>query len=201
MHKQLLLLLVLPLAAACSSVPFFGEQDEAVNPDTAESLPPTGALFEESDPDPAPPAFVDILNFTMLDGKVAGGGMISAEQVATLPALGYTTIINLRSEQDEGVPAEIAAAAAAGITYISVPVTKHDFTLADAHAVAMALERNPGHVLFHCRTGGRVSAVWALTRAINEGLSPEEAQQVAAEEGCRPIPQFMVDRVGSELRP
>lgn len=210
MHKQLLLLPILLLGVSCSSIPFFGSNSEEcadctecaeyndASADPAQEIVSTLRALP-TDIDPAPPAALDILNFTVLDGKVAGGGAISAEQVATLPSLGYTTIINLQYERESGVKAEIAAAEAAGITYISIPLSGGTFTLTDAHTVAMALEANPGHVLFHCRSGGRVSAVWALTRAINEGLSPQEAMHVAANEGCRPLPDFMIQRVGAQL--
>ena len=146
------------------------------------------------------PHEVDIMNFTILSTQVAGGGAISAEQVSTLPEKGYTTIINLRSEREDGVKAEMAAADAAGLTYVSVPVGGGNFTLEHAKQVSDAIAASSGHVLFHCASGGRVSAVWALTRALNEGLSPEDAGRVAAEEGCRPIPDGMVDRVVKEVQ-
>jgi uncharacterized protein (TIGR01244 family) len=167
-------------------------------------VPLLNSLFQSSNPNdlnPDLPASLDIPNFTILTGKVSGGGLISAEQVAELPAKGYTTIINLQNENEPGVKEERAAAEAAGITYISIPCSGSNFTLEDGHAVAIALAQNPGHTLFHCRSGGRVSAVWALTRAIVEGLDPEEAADVAANQGCRPIPDRMVQRVVSELTP
>ncbi len=146
-----------------------------------------------------PPAPVDILNFSVLSSKVAGGGAVSAAQVAELPAKGYTTIINLQFPTEDGVAAEIAAAQNAGLQYVSIPVDSSSFTYEDGKQVADAIAASEGHVLLHCRSGGRVSAVWAISRAIEEGLSPEEAARVAAEEGCRPIPESMVERVRSEV--
>jgi uncharacterized protein (TIGR01244 family) len=210
MKKQLLLLPVLLFSTACSSVPYFGSNDEecvecagcadcsdSVDSASAEQSFTIGELF--SDMDSAPPALLDVPNFAVLSGKVGGGGKVTPELVTSLPGLGYTTIINLQHPQEPGVKEEIAAAQAAGLTYVSVPVGGGDFTLADAHAVAKAIDAAPGKVLFHCRSGGRVSAVWALTRAINEGLTAEEAMQVAANEGCRPIPDSMIQRVGAQL--
>ena len=210
MQKQLLLLPILLFGVACSSIPYFGsDADECAEcSDCADSAGASNGAAPEtvsslralpSDIDPGPPALLDIPNFAVLNGKVSGGGFVTPEQVASLPGLGYTTIINLQHEREPGVQAEMAAAEAAGITYVSIPVSGGTFTLADAHAVALAIDANPGHVLFHCRSGGRVSAVWALTRAINESLSPEEAMQVAAHEGCRPLPDSMIQRVGAQL--
>ncbi len=194
MKTQLLLLPTLVFCASCSSFPGFDSGNDGAA--SAEVNVPVA-----TDPDPAPPALLDIPNFTVLNGKVAGGGKISAAQVAQLPDLGYTTIINLQFEREDGVKEEVAAAAAAGLNYVAIPLSGSTFTLSDAHAVAMALDKYPGHTLFHCRSGGRVSGVWALTRAINEGLSVEEAMAVAANEGCRPIPESMVERVGDQLTP
>ena len=155
-----------------------------------------GSLFTSVEP----PAEVDIMNYTILSTQVAGGGAVTAEQVATLPGKGYSTIINLQFEREAGVKAERAAADAAGLTYVSVPLGGGDFTLEHAKQVSDAIAASSGHVLLHCKSGGRVSAVWALTRAIEEGLTPEQAGQVAAEEGCRPIPESMVNRVMTELQ-
>lgn len=226
MQMRLLLLPALILSVSCSLMPGYDDADccvectevttecesdsdaqvVAVNDSTIfmGDVPLLDHLFQSSnanDPNPDLPASLDIPNFTILTGKVSGGGLISAEQVSKLPAKGYTTIINLQNEYEPGVKEERAAAEAAGLNYISIPVSGGNFTLEDGHAVAMALAQNPGHTLFHCRSGGRVSAVWALTRAIVEGLDAEEAADVAANEGCRPIPQGMVDRVASELTP
>lgn len=146
------------------------------------------------------PGTVDIRNYTILSNQVSGGGAITAEQVATLPDMGYTTIISLRFDRESGVEAEIAAADAAGLTYVSVPVGGSSFTLEHGKQVSDAIAASSGHVLLHCASGGRVSAVWALTRAIDEGLSPEEAGRIANEEGCRPISEGMVNRVVAELQ-
>ncbi|MFK5955310.1 MAG: protein tyrosine phosphatase family protein [Planctomycetota bacterium] len=183
---SLLLASLLLFATSCSS----SENTTSSEPQT------TGFLFDSEEP----PQEVAIMNYTILSTQVAGGGAITAEQVATLPEKGYSTIINLQHEDEDGVKDEIAAAEAAGLTYVSVPVGGGDFTLEDAKLVSDAIDASSGHVLFHCRSGGRVTAVWALTRAINEGLSPEEAARVASEEGCRPIPESMIDRVAQEVR-
>lgn len=187
MSKASLLLAFLPfLAGSCSSSePYENNEIQSMRPAyQSEGLPQR----------------VDIMNYTILSSQVAGGGAISAEQVATLPSKGYTTIISLRSERESGVKEEMAAADAAGLNYVSVPVGGRDFTLEHAKQVSDAIAASSGNVLLHCASGGRVSAVWALTRAIDEGLSPEAAGQVAAKEGCRPIPEGMVDRVVAEVQ-
>lgn len=184
----LLLATLAALPAACSS--------PQPAPVQMESLPLLVTLFEDQVPTP-----IDIPNFTILSEDVGGGGAITAEQVAALPGQGYATIINLQFERESGVKAEAAAARRAGLHYVSIPMGGRDFTLEDAHLAWSAVQQAPGNVLLHCRSGGRVSALWALMRAIDEGLSPEEAMDVAANEGCRPIPDSMVRRVGEQLLP
>lgn len=147
-----------------------------------------------------PAKAVQIPNFTILSNQVAGGGYIQADQVAELPEKGYTTIINLRYPTERGVAEEAAAAHEAGIAYYSFPVSGGDFTLETADAIRKVIAEQEGHVLLHCASGGRVSAVWGLVRALDEGLPPEEAARVSNEEGCRPIPQSMQDRVRDQAR-
>lgn len=147
-----------------------------------------------------PAKAVEIPNFTILSDQVAGGGYIGADQVTELPEKGYTTIINLRYPTERGVAEEAAAAHDAGIAYYSFPVSGGDFTLETADAIRRVIAEQDGHVLLHCASGGRVSAVWALVRALDEGLPPEEAARISNEEGCRPIPQSMQDRVRDQAR-
>lgn len=192
-------LLFLPLAIllpACSSAEPAAEPNDVP---FLSDLPMVGSLFLEGSPEDLPTE-VDIPNYTILSEKVAGGGYVTAEQVAGLPGKGYSTIINLRYDREKGVMEEAAAAKAAGLTYVSIPVGGSNFTLEDAKRVAEAIDQSRGKVLLHCASGGRVSAVWGLTRALNEGLTPEEAKRVAAEEGCRPISGSMTERVAQELR-
>lgn len=191
----LLLLPVLALAACAGSEPAPEPHDGSVP--YLSDIPMLGSLFQDGHD--TLPTMVEIPNYTILSPKVAGGGYVTAEQVASLPGKGYTTIINLQYERESGVAAEKSAAEAAGLQYVSVPVGGSNFTLEHAKRVSDAIAQAPGNVLLHCRSGGRVSAVWALTRAIDEGLTPNEAATVASEEGCRPISERMVDRVRAEL--
>lgn len=143
---------------------------------------------------------VEIPNFTILSDQVAGGGYVQAEQVAELPAKGYSAIISLRYPTEKGAAEEEAAALEAGIPFYNFPVSGGNFTLETADAIRKVIAEQPGHVLMHCSSGGRVSAVWALVRALDEGLPPEEAARVSNEESCRPIPQSMQDRVRDQAR-
>jgi uncharacterized protein (TIGR01244 family) len=141
------------------------------------------------------PATLPIQNFAQLSDTVVGGGALDAYIVPTLPALGYTTIINLQHPEEDGVAAEVAAASEAGIDYISIPMGGLDFTREQALAVASAINSSKGFVILHCRSGARVTAVWALSEALDKNLSAEQATDIARNRGCREIPESMIQRV------
>jgi uncharacterized protein (TIGR01244 family) len=136
-----------------------------------------------------------LVNCVALSDSVVGGGALDAKIAATLPGLGFSTIINLQHPEEDGVAAEAEAAATAGLDYISLPMGGLDFTREQAVAVATTINNAEGFVVIHCRSGARVTAIWALSQAIDKGLSAEEAADMARNHGCREIPESMVQRV------
>lgn len=140
-------------------------------------------------------ATLPIVNYAALSDSVVGGGALDAKVVATLPGLGFSTIINLQHPEEDGVAAEVEAATAARLDYINLPMGGLDFTREQAVAVAAAVNDAKGFVVLHCRSGARVTAVWALSQAIDQGLNADEAADIARNHGCREIPESMVQRV------
>ena len=65
-----------------------------------------------------------VVNFARLDTTVACAGAIKPEAIPELKQRGYKVIINLQApeERDVDVAAESAAAQAAGINYVHVPL-------------------------------------------------------------------------------
>jgi uncharacterized protein (TIGR01244 family) len=114
-------------------------------------------------------------NYHVIRPDLAAAGQPSAEGLAALKALGFKTVINLRTEQ-EGAKEEGAVVKAAGLAYVSVPVTAETLNQADADAVSRVLDDPAsGPVLLHCASGNRVGAVWALLR-VRQGKTLEEAE-------------------------
>ncbi|HEY7410446.1 MAG TPA: sulfur transferase domain-containing protein [Vicinamibacteria bacterium] len=113
-------------------------------------------------------------NYRVVRKGVAAGGTPSAAALAGLTALGFRTVIDLRTAQ-EGTAEEKAAATAAGLRYVGVPVTPATFRLEDVLEVAKVLD-DPSAlpVLVHCSSSNRVGAVWAVLRA-REGADREQA--------------------------
>src|SRR6476661_1772933 len=64
-----------------------------------------------------------VTNFARLETTVACGGATSAEAVPEVKKMGFASIINLRldGEKDANIPAEEAAARAAGLNFVHIP--------------------------------------------------------------------------------
>jgi uncharacterized protein (TIGR01244 family) len=107
--------------------------------------------------------------FRTLDDTISVHGQITAEDVASAREQGFTTLINNRPDDEQlGQPAgaDIAAAAkAAGLGYVAIPVDHSGFREDQVAAMRQALEAAPGPVLAFCRSGTRSTFLWALARA------------------------------------
>jgi uncharacterized protein (TIGR01244 family) len=111
---------------------------------------------------------------------------IAVDDVAEAKALGVTLIVNNRPEgesddQTSGLEIE-AAARAAGIDYLAIPVTHAGFSHPQVAKLAEALENANGRVLAYCRSGTRSTLLWALARA-SLGDDPDTLTAAAASAG------------------
>jgi uncharacterized protein (TIGR01244 family) len=106
--------------------------------------------------------------FRTLDSTISVFGQIEPDDVAAAKAQGFTTIINNRPDDEQpGQPAGAAieaAAKAAGLDYIAIPVDHAGFNEGQVAAMVDALEAAPGPVLAFCRSGTRSTFLWALAR-------------------------------------
>ena len=106
--------------------------------------------------------------FRTLDPSISVFGQIEPDDVGAAKAQGFTTIVNNRPENEQpGQPtgAEIEAAAkAAGLDYVAIPVDHSGFAEWQVAAMADALEKANGPVLAFCRSGTRSTFLWALAR-------------------------------------
>ncbi len=147
------------------------------------------------------PASVEVRNFRIISERVSGGGAPTPEQVAAMPQRGYVGIINLKTHAEAGNQAEEAAAAAAGLAYVQIPVSGGSLDLLDAVALHHALAQMPaeGHILVHCRSGNRVGALWGLSQAWDQGLTPAEAVLLGQRSGMRS--EMLAHKVDEALTP
>ncbi|WP_206366304.1 TIGR01244 family sulfur transferase [Sphingomonas flavalba] len=107
--------------------------------------------------------------FRTLDDGLLVAPQISADAVAAAAAQGVTLIINNRPDGEEaGQPSGDvirAAAEAAGIGYVAIPVGHAGFSHPQIAAMQAALAGADGPVLAYCRSGTRSTFLWALARA------------------------------------
>jgi uncharacterized protein (TIGR01244 family) len=122
--------------------------------------------------------------FRQIDSNFLASPQITVDDVALAQQLGVKLIVNNRpeGESDDQTPgAEIAAAAqAADIAYLAIPVTHAGFSMPQVEALQQALaQAGDAPVLAYCRSGTRSTLLWALARAANGGNPFEIAAKAA----------------------
>ena len=124
--------------------------------------------------------------FRKLTTNIYAAPQIGLAEIAEASVLGVTLVINNRpeDESDDQTPgAEIEAAArAAGMDYVAIPVTHSGFSEPQVQAMAAALEGATGKVLAYCRSGTRSTLLWALAEA-SQGGDPDALTNMAAKAG------------------
>ncbi len=140
--------------------------------------------------------------FRKIEDNLLVSPQISVADVAAAKAAGITVIINNRpdgEDPDAAQGAEIAAAArAAGIEYIAIPVTHAGFSRPQIDAMQAALSKGgDGKTLAYCRSGTRSTLLWALSQAA-KGESPRVIAAKAADAGYDVAPiALMLDTLAA----
>jgi uncharacterized protein (TIGR01244 family) len=102
--------------------------------------------------------------------EFAIAGQLQAAQMSAAAALGFRSIINTRPDGEAGpdqpTHASIEAAAkAAGLEYVFIPISPSTQTEADIQAMKAVLKTLPRPMLGFCRSGNRVKRLYDLARA------------------------------------
>jgi uncharacterized protein (TIGR01244 family) len=122
--------------------------------------------------------------YKRIDPDLVTAGQPTPEAITQLKALGFHTVVNLRTDA-EGAREEKTAVEALGLRYVHVPVTPESFSAADVEAVEKVLaDPTAGPVLLHCHSSNRVGAVWAAIQA-RRGHSFDEALAGGREAGLK----------------
>ncbi|MEP3914370.1 MAG: TIGR01244 family sulfur transferase, partial [Parasphingorhabdus sp.] len=120
--------------------------------------------------------------FRKIDDKISVSPQITLDDVTAAKAEGVTLIINNRPDGEEpSAPqsADIEAAAeAAGISYVAIPITHSGFSAPQVEAMIAALGEAKGKTLAYCRSGTRSTLLWSLAQA-KQGVAPEEIARLA----------------------
>lgn len=128
---------------------------------------------------------VQVVNYNRASSWLATGGAFSAAEMAALKAAGFINVIDLRRAQ-EGTEAARAAAEAAGLNYLNLPLGRDK---PDAETLARFNEWVAAHqgesTLMHCASGNRAGTLWAMhllsqqvpvEQAIQQGLAAGMAE-------------------------
>ncbi len=123
-------------------------------------------------------------------GEAIGfGGATPPGTMGWLGEQGYTTVINLRLAKEDGVDLEaaMAAADAAGLSYVHLPFnsTNPDPAVIEQFMSVLADPANQP-VYVHCGSATRAAALWMIGRVTRDGLTPEQAAAEAAQIAGRP---------------
>lgn len=125
-------------------------------------------------------------DFRVLSDSVLASPQLTLADVETAKSLGVGLIVNNRPEHeapDQIAGSEIEAAArAAGMDYLAIPISPGGFGKSQVDAMVDALERADGKVLAYCRSGTRSTLLWALAQAAR-GEPPETIAAAAAAAG------------------
>lgn len=114
---------------------------------------------------------------------ITSAGQPSAEGLAAIAKEGYTTVIDLRSEQEDRGFDEAATVEGLGMKYISLPVSGGaEVSYENAAALDRILAETEGPVLLHCASSNRVGALLSL-RAVLNGEDREEALMLGTSAG------------------
>jgi len=138
--------------------------------------------------------------FRKINDKISVSPQISLEDVATAKADGVSLIINNRPDgEDPSEPqsADIEAAArAAGMKYIAIPITHSGFSGPQVDAMIAALA-DGDKTLAYCRSGTRSTLLWSLAQA-KQGVAPDEISRLAGNAGYDITPvRAMVDALAA----
>ena len=139
--------------------------------------------------------------FRKLSDTVYASPQIGLGEVAEAASQGISLIVNNRpeGESDDQTPGpEIEAAArAAGMCYVAIPVTHAGFSESQVTAMAEALAGAQGAVLAYCRSGTRSTLLWSLAEA-SRGADPDKLAEQAANAGYDISPvRALVDMLAS----
>ena len=127
-----------------------------------------------------------VTNFSKLDTTIACAGATTPGAIADIKKLGYNSVINLRQPGEAGadIDGEIAAAKAAGITFVNLPfnAAAPDTAVVDRFLDAVTAPANqPAFV--HCASANRAAALWMVKRLVVDKWETERAASEATSLG------------------
>jgi len=128
-----------------------------------------------------------ITNFARIETTVACAGAVTPSAVAEIKKMGFKAIFNLRlaNEQGADIEGETAAAKAAGINFVHLPLSgsSPDPKVVDSFLEAITTAGNQP-ALIHCASGNRASALWFIKRVVVDKWDTDRAMAEATDLGA-----------------
>jgi len=127
-----------------------------------------------------------ITNFAQVETTVACAGAVTPAAVAGIKKMGFASVINLRLATEPGadIDAEAAAAKAAGINFVHLPLSGSapDPAVADRF---LKIVTEPGNqpAFIHCASGNRAAAMWFIKRVLIDKWDNDRALEEAGDLG------------------
>ena len=127
-----------------------------------------------------------VVNYTRVDATVACAGATSPEAMSALKDLGFASVINFRTAEEDGanIEASQTAASAAGLTYIHIPFRAPSAEKTEEFLAAVAEPANQP-TFIHCASANRVGAMWYIKRVTQDGWEHDRAMAEAETIGLR----------------
>jgi uncharacterized protein (TIGR01244 family) len=146
------------------------------------------------------PAVPGITNFAQVETTVACAGAVTPASVAEIKKMGFGAIINLRlaNEQGADIDAEAAAAKAAGINFVHLPLNgaSPDPAVVDRFLKTVSESGNQP-AFIHCASGNRAAAMWLIKRVLVDKWDDDRAIAEASDLGLtsQPLKTFALDYI------
>lgn len=109
------------------------------------------------------------MDIKTLDERLSVTAQPGFEDIETLAKEGYRTIVSNRPRgetEDQPDMQELKEKAESlGMVWREIPVKPGEYSQADIDAFAEVLESSPAPIIGFCRTGKRVSHLWAYSQA------------------------------------
>jgi uncharacterized protein (TIGR01244 family) len=151
------------------------------------------------------PSVPGITNLARLETTVACAGTTKPEAVPAIKQMGFKTIINMREPTESGadIDVEAAAAKAAGITFVSIPMSPSspDPAVADKFLQVITTPGNePAYI--HCSGGARAASMWLIKRLVVDRWDTDRAVAEATALGLTNarLKQFSLDYAAAHKR-
>lgn len=142
--------------------------------------------WTEATPKAQDEAPAGVVNYTRIDATVACAGATPAEVMPELKRLGFSSVINFRTNEENGANIEVsrAAATSAGLKYIHIPFRTPTSETTEEFLAAISDSANqPAYI--HCASANRVGAMWFIKRVEQDGWDTDRAMAEAETIGLR----------------